>query len=357
MKSTAFRFPGIYVITNTINGNQYVGSAKDIYVRWRIHKSNLKYQIHHSTHLQRAWEKYGANAFTFAVIERVDDLSILIAREQHYIDTMCPVYNTARIAGNTLGIPCSPEKRANISAARIRNMTEEKRQRLRDAAQHRSEEWRENVRAAMRTPEMREMLRQRMLGKPKTPEQIEKHRIAITGRIPSDETRAKLSAAGMGRKRTPETQAKIAETRESIKQERGRYFSDEAMARIKAGQERRRERERAEGFVVSEETRQKISEAGKGRPGYVRTEEWRQDRRERMIAHFAQPGTREKISEALKGKHPSEETRKKLSEVRKGMKRPPRSEEWRKRQSEAQARVHAEKRTQKQQQLQDEQRE
>jgi len=55
------------------------------------------------------------------------------------------------------------------------------------------------------------------------------------------------------------------------------------------------------GHIKSEETKRKISESRRGKPGTPRSEE-----------------TRIKMSEAHKGKTPSEETKRKISEVQKG---------------------------------------
>jgi group I intron endonuclease len=98
----------IYKITNLINDKCYIGSAIDPKTRFYVHKSHLRKNKHHSILLQRAWNKYGENSFIFEVIEEcpADDL---IIREQYYIDTIEPVYNIARIAGNCLGVKFSKE--------------------------------------------------------------------------------------------------------------------------------------------------------------------------------------------------------------------------------------------------------
>ena len=33
---------GIYKITNTVNGKFYIGSSKNIEIRWRVHRRNLR---------------------------------------------------------------------------------------------------------------------------------------------------------------------------------------------------------------------------------------------------------------------------------------------------------------------------
>ncbi|UKA47918.1 hypothetical protein D8B26_M00060 (mitochondrion) [Coccidioides posadasii str. Silveira] len=56
---------GIYSFINTVNGNQYIGSAKDLYLRLNEHLESRKSNIA----LQRAIAKYGLNKFNFCVYE------------------------------------------------------------------------------------------------------------------------------------------------------------------------------------------------------------------------------------------------------------------------------------------------
>ena len=78
---------GIYNIVNTKNGKFYVGSAMDINQRWNRHKNALKKNKHENLHLQRAYNKYGEDAFYCETIEETTDL---LLREQHYLDTLKP---------------------------------------------------------------------------------------------------------------------------------------------------------------------------------------------------------------------------------------------------------------------------
>lgn len=94
---------GIYKIKNLTNGKYYIGSAANFYKRMEQHLYYLKKNIHHSIHLQRAWNKYGAHVFIFGLIEEVNDQKQLIQREQFYIDTLAPEYNVCPTAGSRLG--------------------------------------------------------------------------------------------------------------------------------------------------------------------------------------------------------------------------------------------------------------
>lgn len=60
---------GIYAICQRASGQVYVGSSKDIDKRWASHVRMLRRGNHHNAHLQHAWKKHGAQAFTFEVLE------------------------------------------------------------------------------------------------------------------------------------------------------------------------------------------------------------------------------------------------------------------------------------------------
>src|SRR5690554_4932287 len=106
---------GIYEIVKLVNGKRYVGSAVEVAQRWRQHQCELR-KGRHNPHQQNAWNKHGAEAFGFRVIELVADKADLIGREQHYLDTIKPEYNWAKVAGSNLGITWSAETKARMGA-------------------------------------------------------------------------------------------------------------------------------------------------------------------------------------------------------------------------------------------------
>jgi group I intron endonuclease len=64
---------GIYKITNRANGKIYLGQAINLDKRLRQHKSELRNNKHKNNHLQAAYNKYGASAFTFEPILYCDE--------------------------------------------------------------------------------------------------------------------------------------------------------------------------------------------------------------------------------------------------------------------------------------------
>lgn len=96
--------PVVYKIQNKVNGNTYVGSALSEKQRRRRHFKDLRNGKHHCKPLQRAYTKYGKEAFIFEVLETIDDPKGLISREQFWIDNLNPKYNICRVAGSSLGV-------------------------------------------------------------------------------------------------------------------------------------------------------------------------------------------------------------------------------------------------------------
>ncbi len=110
---------GIYAISMIGKRDRYyIGSAVNFRKRWAIHRHHLREGTHHSDPLQNAWNKYGAAAFEFAILECVMYRSDLISREQAWIDRFCPYYNVAPVAGSSLGRKHSAASRARISASK-----------------------------------------------------------------------------------------------------------------------------------------------------------------------------------------------------------------------------------------------
>lgn len=141
---------GIYGIENTVNGKVYYGSTVDRDDRWRRHKRALKDGKHRNRHLQRAWNKYGEDAFRFVWMEDVPPEQLL-DKEQVYLDCNEGGYNIATCAeafmrGRKLG-PQSEEHRRKIGdKSRGRVKSEETRKKLSDAARKREElRWRNNA--------------------------------------------------------------------------------------------------------------------------------------------------------------------------------------------------------------------
>lgn len=77
---------GIYCIKCIPTTKIYIGSSKDTQSRWISHRGDLRGNRHYNTYLQNAWNKYGEKNFEFSVMEEVNNLDLLIEREQWWLD-------------------------------------------------------------------------------------------------------------------------------------------------------------------------------------------------------------------------------------------------------------------------------
>ena len=210
---------GIYLILNTRSGKVYIGQSQDIRKRWSEHKRELNKGIHTNTHLQHAWNKYGAKAFKFKILERCE-VVLLDSREQHFLDIYIPqglCYNIALDAKSSQrGRPLSDEAKRKLSIAfKGRFVSEETRRKLSEAT---------------------------------------------TGYKHNAETRQKLSVISKNRRRPPtseETRRKISDS------EKGKFVS--ADTRRKLSESHKGKTPSNKGKSPSDETRRKMSESAKKR--------------------------------------------------------------------------------------------
>lgn len=82
---------GIYKITNITTGNSYIGSSKNIYLRWADHKKPSSLRRYKSQQLYKDFILYSIQNFKFEIIEELSEN--LKEREQYYIDLLQPYYN------------------------------------------------------------------------------------------------------------------------------------------------------------------------------------------------------------------------------------------------------------------------
>lgn len=224
---------GIYQIASP-SGNVYIGSAKNIKTRWRGHLCDLRARRHHSSVLQRTFDKYGESALVFSVIEYCA-VDILLVREQFYIDAVPKEkrYNVCETAGNRLGMFHTEEAKAKMSETR-------KGRKL--------------------NPEWAAKLAEYNRARAQTPEHRERMRKLKTGSTLSAEARAKISAAHKGKKYSEERRAQMSAVAKGVPKPRTAEHS------AKIGLAHR-------GKTISAEQRAKISAAMKGRPATERMRE------------------------------------------------------------------------------------
>ena len=223
MATNPLNLSGIYVIRHVESGRAYVGSAVNINRRWYVHRQQLAVGRHHSGRLQRAWNKYGPQAFVCVVIEGGIEKAVLLQREQHWLDTLQTFrkdrgYNIVATAGSTLGYRHTNATKLKLASVQL-------------GRRHSPAHIEANRRAQIgkkRTPETCARIGAIHAGARRGPETIAKIRAARSGTKASSETRAKMAAAKLGIKRSAECCAKMAAARTGWK------LSKETRAKISA---------------------------------------------------------------------------------------------------------------------------
>lgn len=76
----------IYSIKNNINNHEYIGQTINFAKRKSKHLTALRGGYHCNSHLQRAWNKYGEENFSFSIIEEIIDYTTIGERERFWIE-------------------------------------------------------------------------------------------------------------------------------------------------------------------------------------------------------------------------------------------------------------------------------
>jgi group I intron endonuclease len=225
------RVSGVYAIRNLVSGRIYVGSSANIKHRWMTHRHQLNNGTHHSRLLQRSWEKHGAMAFSFEIIEIVETTDDLLSREQYWIDALnshsasCG-FNILKVAGSPRGHKFSAATRAKMSAVRLGKklptfsvehraaLSASRKGKPNPAARyHRTDEWRAKMSAArlgVGKGKPRSAAVIAKLRKPKSPSHAGKLRIILAARNQSAEMRQRTAARNrLGRKTTIAAQTQL----------------------------------------------------------------------------------------------------------------------------------------------------
>ena len=89
---------GIYKITNKITGDFYIGSSKNVKIRWKNHKCPSKWNEHPNNPMYLDMQRYGVDKFAFEILAEVE-ADKLKEKEQEFIETLNPTYNQMNAKG------------------------------------------------------------------------------------------------------------------------------------------------------------------------------------------------------------------------------------------------------------------
>lgn len=125
---------GIYMWTNKITGDIYIGQSVDLANRLKRYFNENYLEKNKSFLISRALMKYSHSSFSLTILEYCDK-SELNEREQYYLDSLEPDYNILKIAGSFLGYTFTEEAKAKISKAlKGINRSEETKDLIREKA-------------------------------------------------------------------------------------------------------------------------------------------------------------------------------------------------------------------------------
>ena len=92
------KISGVYKITNTVTGDFYIGSSKDVKRRWAHHKWPSTWENHPNNPMYQDFQKYGVDKFEFQILEEVE-IGQLKEAEQQFIEKLKPTYNDRNAEG------------------------------------------------------------------------------------------------------------------------------------------------------------------------------------------------------------------------------------------------------------------
>lgn len=150
---------GVYRLTNLVNSNCYVGSAQEIRTRFyayysfnRLIKSNMI--------IYKAILKYGYSNFRLDILEYCEK-TMLLSREQHYIDLFKPEYNSLKIARSSLGYKHTSD---TLEKFKLRETSDKTRANLSKAATNRvlSEDTKTKISLARKNNKLSELTKSKL---------------------------------------------------------------------------------------------------------------------------------------------------------------------------------------------------
>ena len=92
------KISAVYKITNTITGDFYVGSSKNLKLRWMQHKRKSVWNRYKNNQMYLDMKNYGIDKFELEILAEVETDS-LKETEQRFIEMLKPTYNNYNAKG------------------------------------------------------------------------------------------------------------------------------------------------------------------------------------------------------------------------------------------------------------------
>jgi group I intron endonuclease len=194
----------IYVVTNKVNGKQYVGQTTvTLTRRWGVHLSSAKSQRNSCRALGNAIRKYGSDNFTMQEVATASGREELDAKELQWVDSLGSMspngYNLTE-GGGSVGRPSKETVEKRRLTMRGHPTPQATRDKIRSAQVGRTF-----------TPEHREKLRQAKLGRKQDPGHVARRVAAVQAAYSErhDEIVAKITRVHIGTHHSEATKEKM----------------------------------------------------------------------------------------------------------------------------------------------------
>lgn len=207
---------GVYRITNMKNGRSYVGSSVVLKKRLSEHCRQLSANRHHSSFLQRCWNKNRPSDFKFEVLAYCRPEDVLMY-EQLFMDALSPEYNTSPVAGSQFGYRHTIETRKKMSRSRRKDFSPFTGKSHTDETKLKISESRKGKGATGWTDERRRKISEALKGRIITQEARDKISETLRGHKQSRETIEKRSKKLLGRKMSEEFKKNASERMKGVR--------------------------------------------------------------------------------------------------------------------------------------------
>lgn len=175
---------GVYDILNKVSGTIYIGSSNHMIKRLYDHRYDLNRGKHKNDHLQKAWKKYGEEAFEFRILTRTSN-EMKLSTEQAYLDFArnngYKLYNI----GEKAHAPLTGRKHTEETKRKI----SEKRRLWRPTEEHKAKTA-ASMRGFKHSEESKAKIAAAHRGKKKSPEQVRNMSLANLGKRMSEQAKA-----------------------------------------------------------------------------------------------------------------------------------------------------------------------